>query len=116
MATFPNLRTGAVAQYPLDRTVGFQTESVRFLDGSRQNFRVRKAGLRGWTINLSLLDEQELASVIAFAEAQGSTPFAFSDPVTGDIVAACVLSGQSLDVAIADEMNAQATVSIEEIP
>lgn len=115
MATFPTLRTGAVAQYPLPKTVGYQTLSVRFLDGSQQRFPIMGAGLRSWSVNLSLLDEQELGSVIAFVEQQGSAPFAFTDPVTGESAATCILAGQSFDAGMTDEMKAQATVSIQEI-
>jgi hypothetical protein len=115
MATFPTLRTGAVAQYPLKKTTGFQTQAVRFLDGSRQCYRILGSGLRNWSVQLSLLDEQELGSLIAFAEQQGTAPFAFTDPVTGAAAAACILSGQTFDAGMTDEMKAQTTVLIEEI-
>lgn len=114
MATFPTLRTGAVAQYPLKKTTTFQTQAVRFLDGSRQTFRILGA-LRSWSVQLSLLDERELGSVIAFAEQQGTAPFAFRDPVTGVTVATCILSGQTFDAGMTDEMKAQTSVLIEEI-
>jgi phage-related protein len=115
MATFPTLRTGAVAQYPLDRSVQFQTQSVRFMDGSQQRFRLYGAGLRRWKIRLDLLNEQELAAVAAFLEQQATAIFPFTDPVTGDQVASCVISGQSYSAGTADEMKANATVEIEEV-
>ena len=68
MSAFPTLRTGAVAQYPLDLAVRFQTQSVKFMDGSQQRFRLYGSGLRRWKIRLDLLDEQELAAVAAFLE------------------------------------------------
>ncbi len=111
---FPTLKTGAVAQYPFDRAVGFQTQAVRFLDGSSQRFRIRPP-LRKWTLNLDLLDEDEVTSVVAFFEAQGTAPFAFTDPVSGDTAPACVLSANSLSVAMMAERRAQAVVLIEEI-
>jgi hypothetical protein len=114
MATFPTLRTGAAVQYPLPKTTAFQTQSVRFLDGSRQRYRIRGDGLRTWSVQLSLLDERELGLVIAFLEQQGTAPFAFSDPVTG-VTANCVLAGQSFDAGMTDEAQAQTTVLIEEI-
>ena len=114
MGGFPTLRTGAVAQYPFDRTVGFQTEAVRFLDGSSQRFRIRSS-LRKWTLNLELLDEDELASLVAFFEAQGTAPFAFTDPVSGDTAPMCVLSANSMTVAMTAEHRAQAAVVIEEV-
>jgi hypothetical protein len=115
MIAFPTLRTGAVAQYPLDRTVRFQTQSVRFMDGSQQRFRLYGSGLRRWVIRLTLLDEQELAAVAAFMEQQGSTVFPFTDPVTGDQVPRCIISGPSYGAGMDDELNANATLEIEEV-
>jgi len=115
MATFPVLKTGAVAQYPLDFSVRFATQAVRFLDGSQQKFRLAGTGLRRWTVNLTLLDEQELGAVIAFAEQQGGAVFAFTDPLTGSNVPNCVLSGERFDATMKREMNGQTTVVIEEI-
>jgi hypothetical protein len=115
MSAFPTLRTGAVAQYPLDRTVRFRTQSVQFMDGSRQRFRLYRAGLRRWKIRLALLDERELAAVTAFLEQQGSSVFPFTDPVTGDLVSSCIISGGSFDAGSAGEMNANASVEIEEV-
>jgi hypothetical protein len=116
MATFPVLKTGAVAQYPLDRGVRYSTQSVRFMDGSQQKFRLIGVGLRRWTLKLDLLDEQELGAVIAFVEQQGSATFAFTDPVTGDNVATCMFSAQQFDATMNREMDGQTTVVIEEIP
>ena len=115
MATFPILKTGAVAQYPLDRGVRFSTQAVRFMDGSQQKFRLIGAGLRRWTLKLDLLDEEELGAVIAFVEQQTSATFAFTDPVTGDNVPACIISGEQFDATLNRDMSGQTTVVIEEI-
>ena len=115
MATFPVLKTGAVAQYPLDRGVRFSTQAVRFMDGSQQRFRLNGTGLRRWTLKLDQLDEQELGAVIAFVEQQGSAVFTFTDPVTGDSVATCMISGEQFDATMNGEMNGQTTIVIEEI-
>lgn len=115
MASFPLLKTGAAAQYPLDYGLRYLTQSVRFLDGSQQKFPLYGTGMRRWTLKLDLLGEDELASVIAFVEQQGSAPFAFSDPATGAMVANCVISGEQLDVTLKDEMKGQTTIVIEEI-
>jgi len=115
MSAFPTLRTGAVAQYPLDRAVRFQTQSVRFMDGSRQSFRLYGTGLRRWKIRLDLLDETELAAVTAFMEQQGTTVFSFTDPVTGTQATSCVISGQSYGAGTSDEMKANADIEIEEV-
>ena len=115
MASFPILKTGAPAQYPLERDVRFATQAVRFMDGSRQKFALLGTGLRKWTLKLNLLDEQELGAVIAFAGQQGSAPFAFTDPTTGTVVSNCVISGQRLDATMTRELDGQTTVVIEEI-
>ena len=39
MASFPQLKTSAVAQYPARRTAIFRNQSVRFLDGREQRYR-----------------------------------------------------------------------------
>jgi hypothetical protein len=115
MATFPVLKTGAVAQYPFVRGMRFSTQAVRFMDGSRQQFRLIGVGLRRWTVKLDLLDEEELGAVIAFVEQQTSAVFAFTDPVTGDNVATCIISGEQFDAIMNREIDGQTTVVIEEI-
>src|SRR3954452_25337729 len=87
---FPVLKTSAVAQYPLERSLRSSTQSVRFMDGGRQSFPMRGRTLRSWNVRLDLLDEQELGELIAFADAQGGTPFAYTDPVTGAEVPRCI--------------------------
>ena len=115
MATFPQLKTGAFAQYPLDRAMRYSTQAVRFMDGSQQRFRLYGNGLRRWTLKLDQLDEQELGAVIAFVEQQGSAVFAFTDPVSAHTAATCVISGQQFDATMNREMSGQTTVVIEEI-
>ena|SRR5580658_1534120 len=116
MATFPVLKTGAVAQYPLATGTRYSTQSVRFMDGSRQRFRLIGTGLRRWTIRLDQLDEQELGAVIAFAEQQGGAEFTFTDPVTGSNVAGCIISGEQFDAGMTREIDGQASLLIQEIP
>lgn len=115
MAAFPVLKTGAVAQYPLGFGVRYATQAVRFLDGSQQKYRLTGNRLRRWTIELDLLDEQELAAVIAFVEQQGSAVFAFTDPLTGNTVLNCVLAGEKSDATVKRDMTGKTTVMIEEI-
>jgi hypothetical protein len=57
MATFPALRTGAVAQYPSERHMRFSTRVLEFVDGQEQRFREFSRGLRRWVIHLDLLDD-----------------------------------------------------------
>jgi hypothetical protein len=113
--TFPLLKTGAVAQYPLERGARFSTQAVRFLDGSQQRFRLYGSELRRWAVKLELLDAQELSAVIAFVEAQGSAVFAFTDPVSGSTVSNCVISGEQFAATMTSETDGQTTVVVEEI-
>ena len=115
MANFPSLKTGAAAQYPLEREMRFSTQAVRFMDGSHQRFQLYGKALRRWTVKLDLLDEGELAAVIAFVEQEGRGVFAFADPVTGDNVAKCRVWGGEFNAAMVREMHGQATLLIEEI-
>jgi hypothetical protein len=114
MAAFPVLRTGAAVQYPLAQDYGFQTQSVRFLDGSSQRFPIYGTRLRRWSINLTQLDEQELAAVVAFGEAQGTATFTFTDPATGNPISNCIISSGSLTAGLRGELDGQASLVIEE--
>ena len=114
-ATFPILKTGAVAQYPLERGLRFSTQAVRFLDGSQQRYRLYGSGLRRWVVKLTLLDEQELAALIAFIGTQGSAVFAFTDPVLGTTATRCVIAGEQMNAEMTHEMSGQTTLVIEEL-
>lgn len=116
MATFPSvLKTGAIAQYPFSRSRGIGTQMVRFLDGSSQAYTINGAGLRKWNVDLSLLDESELSAVIAFAESVGTGQFSFSDPVTGETAAKCVIGGSEVVAVQAGELAGAASLTIEEV-
>ena len=115
MPAFPTLRTGAVAQYPLDRAAGFRTQTVQFLDGSSQRFPLQGAALRRWVVSLDLLDDVELGAVIEFVEQVESACFSFTDPVTGDSIAKCILAGDTFEASLQNEMTGQARLIIQEI-
>ena len=116
MASFPTLKTGAVAQYPLQTGSRYASQAVQFLDGSRQSYRIQGPALRRWSIQLNGLDEGELADVIAFVEQQCLAPFPFTDPVSGQTASRCIIAGQKMDAVMKQEENGQATLVIEEIP
>jgi hypothetical protein len=116
MTAFPILlKTGAVVQLPLVRATRFVTQSVRFLDGSRQTWSITGAGLRRWELRLDQLDEAELAAVMAFAEEIGTGSFSFTDPVTGETAGKCVISGWLVATALTGELDGAATLGIEEV-
>lgn len=97
MPTFPTLRTGAITQYPLDRSASFAGEVNRFLDFSRQAYRDLGSVKKSWTIALDLLDAGEIAVLKAFFEQQqGSNGvFTFVDPVDSSVHATCSFSSDS---------------------
>ena len=91
MASFPLLKTGAVAQYPADRTGRFSTRVLRFLDGGEQRFAGFGVPLKRWLIRLELLDDTELATFEEFFVAQGGRAgvFTFTDPWDGTVHLNC---------------------------
>jgi len=116
MATFPALlKTGAIAQYPLSRTVSLSTQAVQFLDGSQQTYSLSGAGLRRWELKLDLLDETEVSAVIAFAEQIGTGTFSFTNPVTGETAAKCVIADEQLATSLVSELHGMARLEIQEV-
>jgi hypothetical protein len=91
MAAFPQLKTGAICQYPLGRNAHFQTEVIQFGDGSEQRYRDFKSALREWVIGLELLTEGELAGLESFYWANGGAAgtFEFTDPFDGEVHPVC---------------------------
>lgn len=63
------------------------------MDGKEQRFREYSTALRSWTIDLSLLDDGELADLEAFFIAQNGSysSFDFEDPWDGTIYTNCTL-------------------------
>ncbi len=85
--TSRRLKTGAVAQYPADRTPQFSTQVFRFLDGSEQRFPgLSGAVLQQWSIRLDLLDEARVETCENFflSEEGRAGSFTFTDPWDGD--------------------------------
>jgi hypothetical protein len=106
MATFPQLKTGAVAQYPATRTFRFQNQILRFLDGTDQRYRDSAGPLYAWEIRLDQLDETEMAEMQAFFLAnQGSfASFAFTDPWSGQVYQNCSLASDDMNITSLAEM------------
>ena len=86
MANFPALKTGAVAQYPSDRTRNFRRRCFGFWMEASRDFRRYGASLRQWVIRLDLLDESELRTLEQFFVSEGGRAgmFSFTDPWDGD--------------------------------
>jgi len=116
MATFPTLKTGAVAQYPATKSIRFQNQTVRFLDGTEQRYRDAAGPLHQWVIRLSELDESEIAAFEQFFEDnQGRLgSFAFTDPWDGTQYANCSLTSDDLTSGSVAEMRLNTSLTIVE--
>jgi hypothetical protein len=116
MAAFPKLKTNAVTQYPGARTLRFQNQGIRFLDGTEQRYRDSAGALREWTLQLTDLDETEMAALERFFEAeQGAMgSFAFTDPWDGTNYPNCSLASDSIELVAAGELRGATAVRIVE--
>ena len=116
MAIFPQLKTQAVAQYPATRTVQFQNQVLRFLDGHEQRYRDAAGPLHRWVIRLDELDEGELAQIdVFFLNNQGRFgTFIFVDPWDGTSYASCSVATDELKLLTTEPMRGQASLTIVE--
>ena len=116
MATFPTLKTGAVAQYPAAKNLRFKNEVLQFLDGTDQRYRDSSGPLHGWEIRLSQMDDREMAKIEQFFVAnQGCFgSFAFTDPWDGQVYPNCSIAEDELGLTAAAEMRGGASMKIVE--
>lgn len=116
MATFPQLKTGAVMQYPAVKSVKYSNDVLRFLDGTEQRYRDCGSPLHQWQIRLDLLDETELSALEQFfVEEQGAFgSFAFTDPWDGTEYPDCSMDQDALELSLAGEMRGATTVVVRE--
>ena len=115
---FPTLKTGAVMQYPAKRTLQFNTDVHRYLDGTEQRFRENPAVLHQWTIQLDLLDESELAELDQFFQSnQGRFgSFTFTDPWDGTVYPSCSLMKDTFSFQLRAEMRGKSQITVCENP
>jgi hypothetical protein len=116
MSTFPILKTSAVAQYPAQKRIEYQNESLRFVDGTEQRYRDCARPLRVWTIRLDELDEAEAAAMNEFfAGNQGAFGnFAFTDPWDAQVYPNCSLDTDGMDLTGAAEMSWRTVLTVRE--
>jgi phage-related protein len=114
MATFPKLKTNAIAQYPLARREQFQNQTVRFVDGREQRYRDSAGARLEWEIQLSQLDENELAAIEEFfLERQGAFGrFSFTDPWDGKVHDNCSVAEDGLALIMAAEMRGSTRLTV----
>jgi len=116
MPTFPNLKTGAIVQYPLTVQQTFRTESIAFLDGTSQRYATGGAQRRAWSIQFSDLEPRESSVVTAFLNKYGAGLFSFTDPASGDVIPRCAIVGGEFKHTITGEMSETMSAVIEELP
>ena len=111
---FPTLKTGAVMQYPGQRILLFNTNTIRFLDGTEQRFRDNPSVLHRWTIQLDLLDESELDTLDQFfLSNQGRFgSFSFTDPWDGTVYPNCSLAADTFGFQLRAEMRGKTTLTV----
>jgi len=116
MATFPTLKTSAVAQYPARRSAAFRNQRLRFVDGREQRFRDCAGPMHRWEITLARLDEDEVGRLAEFfAENEGVLGhFAFTDPWDGRVYSNCSLDTDALECASLAEMCGATALVIRE--
>lgn len=116
MNEFPKLKTGAIAQYPLERQILCQTWIGRFVDGSEQRFREVSGPVRRWVLNLALLQEDEASTIRSFfAEMEGRHgTFSFEDPFDGTIYPNCHFEADELELEWEFDGRATARLVISE--
>lgn len=116
MATFPVLKTEAVAQYPVSKAIQFKNQVLRFVDGVEQRYRDSAGPLHRWVIQLNELEESELEALEAFFTAnQGRfASFTFTDPWDGTQYSNCSLESDEIDLMSMEEMRGTTTVVVVE--
>lgn len=116
MASFPTLKTSAVAQYPATKAIKFQNQVVRFVDGSEQRYRDCAGPLHQWVIRLSELDETEMTTLEQFLESnQGSFgSFSFTDPWNNQTYSNCSCADDAMNLTSVEEMRGQTSITVKE--
>jgi hypothetical protein len=101
-------------QYPGKRTLFFNTDTIRFLDGTEQRFRDNPSVLHKWIIQLDLLDESELDTLDQFfLSNQGRFgSFSFTDPWDGTVYPNCSLAADTFGFQLRAEMRGKTTLTV----
>ena len=116
MATFPALKTGAVAQYPAVRASQYRNQILRFVDGNEQRYRDSAGPLHRWTIHFDYLDATEMASIQDFflSNQGGFESFTFTDPWDNTVYPSCSIAGDILVQLAKQEFQNTTSVTIME--
>lgn len=116
MNSFPTLSTGAVLQYPANRTFDFSTQVVRFIDGSEQRFCDYPQVLHRWIVTLNLLTDTEMNGLREFFRIQEGAggEFSFTDPWDSAVYPNCSLETDQMVEVLDAEGRGRTAVVIRE--
>lgn len=116
MPDFPQLRTGAVIQYPARRHFSFATRVLRFIDGTEQRFRLWPSVLHQWVIRLDLLTEEELGNLRDFhrSRAGQAQNFRFVDPWNEVEYVNCTFDGDDFEAVLRGEGRGDLSLVVRE--
>ncbi len=116
MNTFPSLDSSAVMQYPAPMMVSQGVQAIRFLDGEDQRYVTQGRTFRSWHIQLTLLNESELARVENFFAQQAGnySAFSFPDPFSATLVPNCRFGTPGLSSVYQDVDNGSAALWVVE--
>ena len=116
MSNFPLLKTGAIAQYPVERSTRRRSIVLTYVDGGQQSYRDDAGGLREWVIRLKLLDEAEIAALEQFfVEQKGSFgSFSFIDPWDGAEYPNCSLASDEAAFEYEDALRCRLELTVKQ--
>ena len=116
--TFPSLSTGKVAQYPLERRLGFSSEVVEFMNAGEQVYMDRYPGRRVWALEYSGLNGRDVKALQDHFESnQGRKGvFTFTDPWNNTVFTTCSFAQDELDIAQEHEDSSRVRLLIYEHP
>ena len=114
MAQFPKLKTGAIAQYPATKEYRFSTVTSSFVDGTEQRYRDLRGSRQRWVVNLSQLDDGEIAELLEFFRIQQGRlgEFDFEDPWTQMVISNCHFEQDTLPVRADGEFDSRTRLVI----
>lgn len=115
MSYFPVLKTGAEAQYGIERLQDCPVTVQRFLDGRTRRFAQERTR-RIWRLRLSELSAQEAERINTFAGDHFETgePFIFRDPWTGEDYPGCEIRGGQIQIRADGEHKYHVQLLIEQ--
>ena len=114
MASFPLLRTSAVAQYPSARSIEHSTGVSTFIDGREQRYRQLRTPVRRWMLRMWQVSEEELSEIESFFTThQGQTgSFSFTDPWDGTAYPDCSFEDDEIALRLIAEGRSGAVITI----